>query len=102
MAAIPRIRPVINLAPGQSPARAAGVAEGGLGLVARRSATLAAAGALFDHLVGAAEQCLYMHYNFCRIHKRLRVTAAMTAGVTGRLWTISDIVKALEDWEESR
>jgi hypothetical protein len=43
-----------------------------------------------------------MHCNFCRIHKTLRVTPATAAGVTGRLWTISDIVKALEDWEESR
>jgi hypothetical protein len=43
-----------------------------------------------------------MHYNSCRIHKTLWVTPAMAAGVTGRLWTISDIVKALEDWEASR
>jgi hypothetical protein len=28
----------------------------------------------------------YMHYNFCRIHKSLRVTAEMAAGVTHRLW----------------
>ncbi len=28
----------------------------------------------------------YMHYNFCRIHKTLRVTPAMAAGVTDRLW----------------
>jgi hypothetical protein len=27
----------------------------------------------------------YMHYNFCRIHKRLRITPAMAAGVTDRL-----------------
>lgn len=27
----------------------------------------------------------YMHYNFCRIHKTLRVTPAMEAGVTDRL-----------------
>jgi hypothetical protein len=41
----------------------------------------------------------YMHYNFCRIHKTLRVTPAMAAGVTERLWSISDIVKVLEGWE---
>lgn len=34
----------------------------------------------------------YMHYNFCRIHKTLRVTPAMKAGVTDRLWEISDII----------
>lgn len=26
----------------------------------------------------------YMHYNFCRIHKSLKVTPAMAAGVTDR------------------
>ena len=41
----------------------------------------------------------YMHYNFCRIHKTLRVTPAMAAGVTDRLWEIGDIVKVLENWE---
>ncbi len=41
----------------------------------------------------------YMHYNFCRIHKTLRVTPAMAAGVTDKPWGIGDIVKVLEDWE---
>jgi IS1 family transposase len=41
----------------------------------------------------------YMNYNFCRIHKTLRVTPAMAAGVTDRLLGIGDIVKVLEDWE---
>ena len=44
----------------------------------------------------------YMNYNFCRIHKTLRVTPAMAAGVTDRLWEVGDIVKVLEDWEESQ
>lgn len=38
----------------------------------------------------------YMHYNFCRIHKSLRVTPAMAAGVTDRLWTVADIVAIIE------
>jgi IS1 family transposase len=41
----------------------------------------------------------YMHYNFCRIHKTLRVTPAMAAGVTDRLWSVADIVAMLEAWE---
>ncbi len=41
----------------------------------------------------------YMHYNFCRIHKTLRVSPAMAAGVTDRLWGIEDIVTILETWE---
>jgi hypothetical protein len=43
----------------------------------------------------------YMHYNFCRLHKTLRVTPAMAAGVTDRLWSVSDIVTILEAWESS-
>lgn len=40
-----------------------------------------------------------MYYNFVRIHKTLRVTPAMAAGVTDRLWEIGDIVKLVEDTE---
>jgi hypothetical protein len=40
-----------------------------------------------------------MHYNFCRIHKTLRVTPAMAAGATDRLWEIRDIVGVLEAFE---
>jgi len=41
----------------------------------------------------------YMHYNFCRIHKTLRVTPAMATGVTDRLWSVGDVMKILEEWE---
>lgn len=34
----------------------------------------------------------FMYYNFCRIHKTLRVTPAMEAKVTDRLWDVEDIV----------
>ena len=44
----------------------------------------------------------FMHYNFVRIHQTLKITPAMAAGVTGRLWEMSDMVKTLEDWEASR
>jgi len=37
----------------------------------------------------------YMHYNFVRIHQSLRVTPAMAAGVTDRLWSIEDLVSLL-------
>ena len=36
-----------------------------------------------------------MHYNFCRIHKTLRVTPAMAAGVSATVWTIADLVALL-------
>lgn len=41
------------------------------------------------------------YYNFVRIHKTLRVTPAMEAGVTDRLWEVSDIV-ALVEAEEAK
>jgi IS1 family transposase len=41
----------------------------------------------------------YMHYDFCRIHKTLRVTPAMAAGVTDRLWTIADLAGLVEEAE---
>lgn len=41
----------------------------------------------------------YMHYNFCRIHKTLRVTPAMAAGVTGHVWTVDEIVSLMEQTE---
>lgn len=39
------------------------------------------------------------YYNFCRIHQTLRVTPAMQAGVSDKLWEIGDIVGVLEAWE---
>jgi IS1 family transposase len=37
----------------------------------------------------------YMHYNFVRLHQTLRVTPAMAAGVTDRVWEISDLLSLL-------
>jgi IS1 family transposase len=41
----------------------------------------------------AAVALHFAHYNFIRIHQTLRVTPAMAAGVTDRLWSISDFLK---------
>lgn len=38
----------------------------------------------------------YMHYNFARIHQTLRVTPAMAAGISDRLWSIADVVSLLD------
>ena len=38
----------------------------------------------------------FMYYNFCRIHQSLRVTPAMEAGVTDRLWDIENIIALLK------
>ena len=40
-----------------------------------------------------------MYYNVVRIHKTLRVTPAIAAGVSTNLWEISDIAKLVEDAE---
>ena len=41
----------------------------------------------------------FLYYNFVRIHKTLKVTPAMAAGVTDRLWEVHDMVAVLEAWE---
>ncbi len=38
----------------------------------------------------------FMFYNFCRIHKTLKVTPAMAAGVSQTLWTLEDIAEKIE------
>ncbi len=40
-----------------------------------------------------------MYYNFVRIHKTLRVSPAMAAGVSDRLWDIADIAMLVEKAE---
>jgi hypothetical protein len=40
-----------------------------------------------------------MYYNFVRIHQTLKVTPAMAAGVTDKLWEMDDLVAMLEQWE---
>jgi IS1 family transposase len=44
----------------------------------------------------------FMHYNFVRIHQTLRVTPAMEAGVTDRLWDLTDIVRIVDEWEAAK
>lgn len=38
----------------------------------------------------------FAFYNFCRIHKALKVTPAMAAGVTDKLWSLEDIALLVE------
>lgn len=50
---------------------------------------------LFNHECAIALH--FMYYNFCRIHKSLRITPAMAAGITDRLWDIEDLVYLIKN-----
>ena len=39
----------------------------------------------------------FVFYNFTRIHKSLKVTPAMAAGVTDRLWSLDDVVAKIDE-----
>ena len=41
----------------------------------------------------AAQALYFMHYNFGRIHKTLRVTPAMEAGVSNHVWELEEIAR---------
>ncbi|HEY2010354.1 MAG TPA: IS1 family transposase [Rhizomicrobium sp.] len=43
----------------------------------------------------------FVYYNFCRIHKSLRVTPAMAAGITDELMDMTHIVRLIDQAEES-
>ena len=47
-----------------------------------------------NHAYAVALHCTF--YNFVRIHKTLRVSPAMAAGLTERLWSVADIVALVE------
>jgi IS1 family transposase len=38
----------------------------------------------------------FAYYNWCRVHQTLRVTPAMAAGLTNRLWEVQDLVGLLK------
>jgi IS1 family transposase len=45
---------------------------------------------------GHAVALHYMHYNFCRVHKTLRVTPAMEAGIADHVWSMEELVALLD------
>jgi IS1 family transposase len=44
----------------------------------------------------------FMYYNFARVHRTLRCSPAMEAGVTSKLWSIDDIVNLLNEAEANK
>src|SRR5262249_32361819 len=55
---------------------------------------------LENHAAAVALQ--YFVYNFVRIHRTLRTSPAMAAGVTDRLWDVADLVALLEASESKK
>ena len=39
----------------------------------------------------------FVFYNFTRIHKTLRVSPAMAAGITDRLWSLDDVIAKIDE-----
>jgi len=38
----------------------------------------------------------FMYYNFARVHKTLRVTPAMEAGISDHIWTLEEIASLVQ------
>ena len=43
----------------------------------------------------------FVHYNFCRVHKTLRVTPAMEAGLTDHVWTLEELCGLLPEKKQN-
>jgi len=43
----------------------------------------------------------YTFYNWCRVHKSLRITPAMAAGITDHVWELEELVALLEAQERA-
>jgi hypothetical protein len=37
-----------------------------------------------------------LHYNFCNLHKTIRMTPAMEAGLSDHVWEIEDLLKLID------
>lgn len=44
----------------------------------------------------------FMFYNYCKIHKSLRITPAMAAEITDHVWEIADIVNLIPEMEPKK
>jgi IS1 family transposase len=45
---------------------------------------------------GHAVALHFMHYNFCRVHKTLRITPAMEAGLADHVWPMEELLSLLD------
>ena len=49
----------------------------------------------FSKKLGNLKAALALHfawYNFVRVHRSLRVTPAMEAGITSRVWAVNELI----------
>jgi hypothetical protein len=53
-----------------------------------------------NHACAVALHSIY--YNFVRLHQTLKVSPAMAAGVTNRLWEMVDVIDVLDAFEAKR
>jgi hypothetical protein len=37
----------------------------------------------------------FCFYNFCRVHRSIRMTPAMASGLADHIWTVRELVEAL-------
>jgi hypothetical protein len=44
----------------------------------------------------------FVHYNFCRIHKALRVTPAMQAGICDHVMSMEDVARMIDEANPSK
>jgi len=47
-----------------------------------------------NHMHAMALYCF--HYNFCKLHRTIRVTPAMEAGIANHVWEIEELVALLD------
>ena len=43
----------------------------------------------------------YAHYNFVCVHRTLRCTPTLAAGVTDRLWSVEELIEAASESDAS-
>ncbi len=41
-------------------------------------------------------------YNFVKMHRTLKMTPALAAGVTDRLWSMDDLVALIDAWDDAQ
>jgi len=45
----------------------------------------------------AAVACWFAFYNFCRVHKSIRMTPAMAAGISDHIWSVRELLEAAQN-----